>query len=97
VEDIFVTITGLYFYSETHPFSIDSKVILEKEPDNQFDNEAISVRLPLLGKSGYVANSTKTVIKGCKSAGRIYDKIPDKCIAQIKFIGDDWLIAQILL
>ena len=48
---------------------------LEKEPDNQYDKEAIVVKMEGLGDIGYVANSTYTVIGESMSAGRIYDKI----------------------
>ena len=32
-----------------------------KEPDNEYDNEAIQVKIKGLGKVGYVANSPYTV------------------------------------
>ena len=49
-----------------------------------------------IGKTGYLANSTKTVIKGTMSAGRIYDKIADVSFAEVKFIADDSVIAKVL-
>lgn len=49
-----------------------------------------------IGKTGYIANSTKTVIKGTMSAGRIYDKIDDVSFAEVKFIADDSVIAKVL-
>ena len=50
---------------------------LEKEPDNEYDKEAIKVTYEGLGKIGYVANSSYTVIGESMSAGRLYDKIGD--------------------
>ena len=47
------------------------KVKLVKEPDNQYDTEAIRVEMNPLSKIGYVANSTNTVIGDSWSAGRI--------------------------
>ncbi len=37
------------------------KVKLVKEPDNEYDKEAIQVKIKGLGKCGYVANSPYTV------------------------------------
>ena len=58
-------------------------VKLKKEPDNEYDNEAIKVKMKGLGKIGYVANSPRTVIGDCMSAGRLYDKISKKAKGQI--------------
>ena len=35
---------------------------LVKEPDNEYDNEAIQVKIKGLGKVGYVANSPYTCL-----------------------------------
>ena len=59
---------------------------LEKEPDNQYDKEAIVVRMEGLGDIGYVANSTYTVIGESMSAGRIYDKIGKKVKAKVVLV-----------
>ncbi len=48
------------------------------------------------GKIGYVANSTNTVVKGCMSSGRVFDKITDEYFAKIKFIHNNISIAKIL-
>ena len=55
----------------------DMKVILTKEPDNEYDTEAIKVEIEGLGHIGYVANSPYTVVGRSYSAGRLYDKIGD--------------------
>ena len=44
-----------------------------KREDNEYDKEAIKVIYEGLGKIGYVANSSYTVIGDSMSAGRIYD------------------------
>ena len=62
------------------------KVKLVKEPENDFDHEAIRAELPGLGKVGYVANSTHTVLGDCYSAGRIYDKIGAAATAKVKYV-----------
>mgnify|MGYP000817011536 CR=1 FL=1 len=49
---------------------LNTKLIrLEKEPDNEYDKEAIKVTYEGLGKIGYVANSSYTVIGDSMSAG----------------------------
>lgn len=75
--NIYFTITGTCFRYGHEFLEPGIKVKLKKEPDNEFDNEAIKVELFPIGKIGYVANSTRTVIGDCMSAGRIYDKIGD--------------------
>lgn len=37
----FITITGLKFYFGSKPFAVGQKVKLVKEPDNEYDSEAI--------------------------------------------------------
>ena len=71
----FITITGLKFHFGSKPFAAGQKVKLVKEPDNEYDSEAIKAELPGLGCAGYVANSPHTVLGDCISAGRLYDKI----------------------
>ena len=78
------------------PFKIGSIVKLVKEPENDYDSEAIRVELRYAGPSGYVANSVKTVAKGTYSGGRLYDKILDTDYGRIIFILNDSLIAEVL-
>ena len=94
--DIFITINAFNMFHGIKPFKLESIVKLIKEPENDYDAEAICVELRYAGNSGYVANSVKTVIKGTMSAGRVYDKILDEDYAQVKFISDTGIIAKIL-
>lgn len=89
MEKIFITITGTSFRHGSEWLSKGDVVTLVKEPDNEYDSEAIKVVVEPVGKIGYVANSAKTVIGDCYSAGRIYDKIGDTAKAKVKFILDD--------
>jgi hypothetical protein len=82
----YVTLTGLNYRFGTQPFTVGQKVKLVKEPENDFDREAIRAELPGLGKVGYVANSTHTVLGDCYSAGRIYDKIGAAATAKVKYV-----------
>lgn len=77
-------------------FKLDGIIKLVKEPDNKYDTEAIACEMRYFGKIGYVANSTNTVIKGCMSSGRVFDKIDDGYFAKIKFITGNTAIAKIL-
>lgn len=92
----FVTITGLNHYYGKKPFEIGKIVKLIKEPDNEYDDEAIVAFLPFIDKIGYVANSTNTVYQGTISAGRLYDKIEDYAYGRIMFVTHSSAIAQIL-
>ena len=62
------------------------KIRLEKEPDNEYDKEAIKVTYEGLGKIGYVANSPWTVQGESISAGRLYDKIGKKATAEVVYV-----------
>ena len=91
----YITIAGAqYRYgSEFHEKGMTVKLI--KEPDNEHDNEAIRAEIKGLGKAGYVANSTKTVIGECLSAGRLYDKIGKKAKAKVIYKLDNAVICKV--
>ena len=62
------------------------KVKLVKEPDNEYDKEAIKVEMPGIGHIGYVANSPYTVVGESYSAGRLYDKIGDTAKGTVLYV-----------
>ena len=95
MKKIYFTIAGTNFYHGKDFFEKDMKVKLVKEPDNEYDKEAIKVELKPLGTIGYVANSVKTVIGECYSAGRLYDKIEDTAKAEICFVTPRGIIAKV--
>lgn len=90
---IYFTLTGTKYYYGKEFLKPGMTLQLEKEPDNQYDKEAIVVRMEGLGDIGYVANSTYTVIGESMSAGRIYDKIGDT--AKVVLITDRGIICKI--
>ena len=92
---MFITITGTDFVYGNDYLEKGMIVNLIKEPDNKYDKEAIRVELKPFGKIGYVANSVKTVIGECFSAGRLYDKIGDKANAEICFVTPSGVIAKV--
>ena len=91
---IYFTLTGTnhYFGKE---FLKKTKIHLEKEPDNEYDKEAIKVTYEGLGKIGYVANSSYTVLGDSMGAGRIYDKIRKKAKAKVVLVTDHGIICSI--
>lgn len=92
MDNIYFTVSGLHHYFGAKMF-IDNKdleLLLEKEPDNDYDNEAIMVKLPGLGKVGYVANSINTVLGDeTFSAGRLYDKFGDTAKAKVAYVVEE--------
>lgn len=77
MKKIYFTIAGTNHYFGQEFFEEKMEVRLVKEPDNEFDKEAIKVEMDGLGQVGYVANSPYTVAGESYSAGRLYDKFDD--------------------
>ena len=96
MKKIYFTITGLNFCYGDDFVKKGMKVKLEKEPENRYDKEAIKVSLKALGKIGYVANSTKTVIGESMSAGRLYDKFKKKAKARVLFVTSNGVICEFI-
>ena len=92
---VFITLTGTKHYFGNEFLKKGTKIRLEKEPDNEYDKEAIKVTYEGLGKIGYVANSSYTVIGDSMSAGRIYDKIGKKAKAKVVLVTDHGTICSI--
>ena len=79
---IYFTITGTGFFEGDEFFEKDMEVLLEKEPDNKYDHEAILVKMPGIGKVGHVANSCSTVIGESYSAKVLY-KMPRGILCEL--------------
>ena len=92
---VFITLTGTKHYFGNDFLEKGTKIRLEKEPDNEYDKEAIKVTYEGLGKIGYVANSSYTVIGESMSAGRLYDKIGDVAYAKVMLVTPAWTIFKI--
>ena len=90
---IYFTLTGTNHYFGKEFLKKGTKIRLEKEPNNEYDKEAIKVTYEGLGKIGYVANSSNTVLGDSMSAGRIYDKIGKK--AKVVLVTDHGTICSI--
>ena len=83
---IYFTVTGTNYYYGNEYFKPEMKLQLIKEPDNKADKEAIRVELEGLGKVGYVANSSHSVLGDSYSAGRLYDKIGDSAEGKVLYV-----------
>ncbi len=95
MKEIFFTLTGMNYYYGSDFLKKGMKVKLVKEPENELDKEAIRVELKGLGKIGYVANSTRTVIGESMSAGRMYDKMKKKAKAKIVLVTDRGALCEL--
>lgn len=71
MKEMYFTIAGCSHYFGSQFMEKGMKVKLVKEPDNEYDREAIQVLIKGLGKCGYVANSPSTVKGESMSAGRL--------------------------
>ena len=83
---IYFTIAGTRHHSGQEYFETKMEVKLVKEPDNEYDKEAIRVEMDGLGLVGYVANSPQTVMGESMSAGRLYDRIGDTAKGIVKYV-----------
>ena len=95
-KEIFITVNAFSMFHGEKPFKTDAIIKLTKDKGNTYDNEAIACEMRYFGRVGFVANSVNTVVKGCMSAGRVYDKIEDGYFAQVKFLTKTEAIAKIL-
>lgn len=95
MEEMYFTITGCNHYLGNSFMEKGMKIRLEKEPDNEYDKEAIQVKVKGLGKVGYVANSPFTVKGESMSAGRLYDKIGDAAKAKIVHVVGGGAVCRI--
>ena len=86
MKKLYFTITGTKYRHGQDFFKKGMKVRLVKEPDNEFDKEAIKVEMEGLGQIGYVANSPRTVQGESYSAGRLYDKIGDTVEGKVMYV-----------
>lgn len=96
MDEKYFTIAGCNHYYGCEFMEKGMRVKLVKEPENDFDKEAIQVMIKGLGQVGYVANSPYTVKGECMSAGRLYDKIGDEAEGEIIFVIEQGPVCRIL-
>ena len=95
MKKIYFTITGTSYRFGQEFMEPGMTVKLVKEPDNEFDKEAIKVEMEGLGQIGYVANSPRTVQGESYSAGRLYDKIGDTVEGKIMYVLPKGVLAYV--
>jgi len=82
----YVSIVGLNNYFGSDIFKVGQILVLRKDYENNYDDEAIQVEIENVGKVGYIANSTHTVVRGCKSAGKIIEEEEEICQVLIRVL-----------
>ncbi|MEG0228632.1 MAG: HIRAN domain-containing protein [Lachnospiraceae bacterium] len=91
----YFTLTGTKYYFGKEFLKPGMKVQLIKEPENEYDNEAIRVEFKSIGKIGYVANSSFTVQGESLSAGRLYDRMEKKASARVVLVCPKGVICKV--
>ena len=97
MEKIYFTITGTNHRYGMEFFEPKQEVKLVKEPDNEFDKEAIKVEMEGLGHVGYVANSPYTVQGESMSAGRMYDRFEDTAKGIVKYVLPQGVLCELII
>ena len=90
-----ITITGTCHYHGQEFITPGMKIRLIKDPDNEYDSEAIKVEMEGLGKVGFVANSPYTVLGESWSAGRMYDKIGETAEGTVMYVLSNGLLCNL--
>ena len=93
---IYFTIAGTKHHYGQEFFEVKQEVNLIKEPDNEYDKEAIKVEMDGLGLVGYVANSSFTVQGESMSAGRLYDRIGDTAKGIVKYVLPQGVLCELV-
>lgn len=91
---MYITIEKIDDYLGTESYKINQELILIKDKDNIYDDEAIKVITENNATCGYVANSVEEVARGTHSAGYIYNLIEEKQKCTISFILENKIIAS---
>ena len=93
--NIYFTVSGTNHYHGQEFIEPGMKVMLEKEPENEYDSEAIKVVMPGIGQIGYVANSPYTVLGESMSAGRLYDRMGDAAQGTVIYVLNGGAICRL--
>lgn len=96
MEKLYFTIAGTHYHYGTDFMEQGMEVNLVKDPENEYDKEAIKVEMAGLGLVGFVANSPYTVKGESMSAGRMYDRIGDTAIGKILYVLPQGVLCEIV-
>ena len=92
----YITITHIDEYAGNTAVRPGMKLILKKDHDNCYDDEAIQVNSQNGCKYGYVANSVHTVCRGTHSAGYMYRLIGETGECIVRFCTEEFAIAEVI-
>lgn len=95
MKTFYITITGTNHHYGMEFIEKGMSVKLVKELDNEYDKEAIEVKMEGLDRIGYVANSPYTVLGESVSAGRLYDKIGDVADAEVLYALPQGVVCKV--
>lgn len=93
---MFITITGSDHYMGVDSYKINQELILIKDKNNSYDDEAIKVVTENGATCGYVANSIDTVARGTHSAGYVYCSIKEHQKCKVVFITQNSVIVELI-
>ena len=98
METIYFTIAGTRHHHGSEFLKNKDGLIVKlvKEPDNDYDTEAIKVEVPGIGLIGYVAAGYKTRTDDSYSAGRLYDKFGDVGYGKVLYVLDDGVVCELI-
>lgn len=96
MKKLYFTITGTNHHFGKEFIEPNMEVKLLKEPDNDFDKEAIKVEMEGLSTIGYVANSPYTVLGESVSAGRLYDRIGDEAYGVVRYVLPQGVLCELV-
>lgn len=95
MSNVYFTLTGTAHYYGSDFIEKGMEVKLTKEPDNEYDKEAIRVECKGLGKIGYVANSPYTVLGNSMSAGRMYHYMKKKTKGKVVLVTEKGILCKL--
>lgn len=95
MKEVYFTLTGTNYRYGSDFMEPGMKVKLIKEPDNEYDKEAIKVEMEGFGTVVYVSNSTRTVLGESYSAGRMYDMIGKKAKGKVVAVVNCGVICKV--
>ena len=94
-KNIYMTVNHLGNYESICFLKPGDRLILKKDRNNVYDDEAIAVYDKRDSKVGYVANSVHSVARGTYSAGRLYEKMGDEALCRVMFKTEEMAIAVV--
>ena len=96
MEKLYFTVAGTKHHYGTEFMEPGMEVKLVKDPENEYDKEAIKVEMAGLGLVGYVANSPYTVMGESLSAGRLYDRIGDAAYGKVMYVLPRGVLCEVV-